>query len=95
MKRTALRLAVAGTIVAASQILLAPGASAHPFGMCHVAGQSGVVVYFPPGQAANSHERLMQRGIHPNDYAASQADAQDFQATGNRKCAESRVNPTG
>ena len=95
MQRNAIRIALAATAVAATQVLLAPAAQAHPFGMCHVAGKSGVVVYFPPGQAANSHERLMMRGIHPHDYAASQADANDFRATGNRKCAESRVNPTG
>ena len=89
------RAAVIAVPVAASVGLVAPAASAHPFGMCHEAGNSGVVVYLPPGAAADAHHRLLVRGVHAHDYPASRADAADFAATGNRKCAASRVNPTG
>ena len=95
MRRAITRTAIVGSALTVSMALFVPAASAHPSGMCHVAGTSGVVVYFPPGAAADAHHRLLNRGIHPHDYPASAADRQDFLATGNRKCAESRVNPTG
>ncbi len=89
------KVAVVGATLVAPLVMFPAPASAHPFGMCHVAGKSGVVVYLPPGAAANAHERLKQRGVHADDYSASPADADDFRKTGNRKCAASRVNPTG
>jgi hypothetical protein len=95
VKRILIRSVAVAAPVVASVVLLAPAASAHPFGMCHVAGSSGVVVYFPPGAAANAHHRHMLSGVHPEDYLASAADAADFAATGNRKCEASVVNPTG
>ncbi len=89
------KVAVVGVALVAPLVMFPAPASAHPFGMCHVAGKSGVVVYLPPGAAANAHERLRQRDVHADDYSASRADADDFRKTGNRKCAASRVNPTG
>ena len=95
MKRKSIKAALFGAALVAPLVLFTPTASAHPFGMCHPAGKSGVVVYFPPGAAANAHERLRGRGEHENDYSASAGDARDYRETGNRKCEASRVNPTG
>lgn len=95
MKRLPIKVALIGATAVVPLMLITPTASAHPFGMCHPAGSSGVVVYFPPGAAADAHHRLLIRGVHPDDYKASAADARDFRETGNRKCAASRVNPTG
>lgn len=50
--------------------------------MCHAAGQSGVYVYFPPGTAADQHTRLLKNGIHPDDYAATAADAAHYASSG-------------
>ena len=95
MRRLPIKIALFGATLVAPFVLITPTASAHPFGMCHPAGKSGVVVYFPPGAAANAHHRLLIRGVHADDYEASAADSRDFRETGNRKCAASRVNPTG
>ena len=95
MRRGLVRTAVIGGAVTVSLAVVAPVAQAHPNGMCYVAGKSGVVVYSPPGAAADAHHRLLMRGVPPEDYPASAADRSDFLTTGNRKCEASRVNPTG
>ena len=64
-------------------IALAIPAEAHPFGICHYAGQSGQYIYFPvPEQreAANQHHQHMGSGVHRFDYVATAEDRAHYLA---------------
>ncbi|MDQ3423377.1 MAG: hypothetical protein M3510_08360 [Actinomycetota bacterium] len=86
------RLIAVAAAVLLSMFGLAVSAEAHPNGMCHKAGKSGVYVYLPPGEAANQHHRHLKSGTHPDDYPATAADAAHYASHGatgrhqGRKC---------
>ena len=77
------RIILVAAAVGLGMVGLAAPVEAHPFGICHWAGQSGQYIYFPvPEQqeAANQHHRHMRSGVHEFDYVATAEDRAHYDA---------------